>query len=58
MSESINYDLLKRIQSIQEGKHVEPALLGQGYHSKTKTKEFIPPALQKQLAKNGCCEEK
>ncbi|XP_043066070.1 glutamate--cysteine ligase [Drosophila bipectinata] len=58
VSESINYDLLKRIQSIQEGKHVEPALLGQGYHSKTKTKEFIPPALQKQLAKNGCCEEK
>ncbi|KAH8340492.1 hypothetical protein KR067_013152 [Drosophila pandora] len=58
VSESINYDLLKRIQTIQEGKHVEPALLGQGYHSKTKTKEFIPPALQKQLAKNGCCEEK
>ncbi|KAH8287586.1 hypothetical protein KR054_010436 [Drosophila jambulina] len=59
VSERINYDLLKRIQGIQEGKHVEPALLGQGYHSKTKTKDFIPPALQKQLAKNGgCCEEK
>ncbi|XP_043659811.1 glutamate--cysteine ligase [Drosophila teissieri] len=58
VSERINYDLLKRIQGIQEGKQVEPALLGQGYHSKTKTKDFIPPALQKQLAKNGCCEEK
>eukprot|EP00099_Drosophila_melanogaster_P010692 NP_001285001.1 Glutamate-cysteine ligase catalytic subunit, isoform C [Drosophila melanogaster] len=58
VSERINYDLLKRIQGIQEGKQVEPALLGQDYHSKTKTKDFIPPALQKQLAKNGCCEEK
>ncbi|KAI8035171.1 glutamate--cysteine ligase [Drosophila gunungcola] len=58
VSEGINYDLLKRIQGIQEGKQVEPALLGQGYHSKTKTKDFIPPALQKQLAKNGCCEDK
>ncbi|XP_017056232.1 glutamate--cysteine ligase [Drosophila ficusphila] len=58
VSERINYDLLKRIQGIQQGKQVEPALLGQGYHSKTKTKDFIPPALQKQLAKNGCCEEK
>ncbi|KAH8292703.1 hypothetical protein KR018_003228 [Drosophila ironensis] len=58
VSERINYDLLKCIQGIQEGTHVEPALLGQGYHSKTKTKDFIPPALQKQLAKNGCCEEK
>ncbi|KAH8421379.1 hypothetical protein KR009_003667 [Drosophila setifemur] len=58
VSELINYDLLKRIQGIQQGKQVEPALLGQGYHSKTKTKDFIPPALQKQLAKNGCCEEK
>ncbi|XP_030382175.1 glutamate--cysteine ligase [Scaptodrosophila lebanonensis] len=56
VSERINYDLLKRIQSIQQGKHVEPALLGQGNHSKTK--DFIPPALQKQLAKNGCCEDK
>ncbi|XP_068152614.1 glutamate--cysteine ligase isoform X2 [Drosophila tropicalis] len=58
VSDQINYDLLKRIQRIQEGKHIEPALLGQLNHSKTKTKDFIPPALQKQLAKNGCCEEK
>ncbi|XP_002023418.2 glutamate--cysteine ligase [Drosophila persimilis] len=57
VTEGINYDMLKLIQGIQEGKHVEPALLGQGYHSKTKTKDFIPPALQKQLAKNGCCED-
>ncbi|XP_034118457.1 glutamate--cysteine ligase [Drosophila albomicans] len=56
VSESINYDLLKCIQRIQEGKHIEPALLGQGNHSKTK--DFIPHALQKQLAKNGCCEDK
>ncbi|KRF80633.1 uncharacterized protein Dvir_GJ16625 [Drosophila virilis] len=56
VSERINYDLLKCIQRIQEGKHVEPALLGQGNHSKTK--DFIPPALQKQLAKTGCCEDK
>lgn len=56
VSERINYDLLKCIQRIQEGKHIEPALLGQGNHSKTK--EFIPPALQKQLAQTGCCEEK
>jgi len=56
VSERINYDLLKCIQSIQEGKHIEPALLGKGNHSKTK--DFIPPALQKQLAKNGCCEDK
>ncbi|XP_017870758.1 PREDICTED: glutamate--cysteine ligase [Drosophila arizonae] len=56
VSDRINYDLLKSIQRIQEGKHVEPALLGQGNHSKTK--DFIPPALQKQLAKTGCCEDK
>ncbi|XP_037818840.1 glutamate--cysteine ligase [Lucilia sericata] len=54
VSDRINYDMLKKIQDIQNGKLIEPALLGQGNH--TKTKDFIPPAIQKHL--NGCCESK
>lgn len=55
VSDSINYDILKKIQDIQNGKLIEPSLLGQeGNH--TKTKDFIPPAIQKHL--NGCCESK
>ncbi|XP_018796163.1 PREDICTED: glutamate--cysteine ligase [Bactrocera latifrons] len=56
VSDRINYDLLKRIKDIQEGKVIEPTLLGKGNHSKTK--DSLPPALQKQLALNGCCENK
>ncbi|XP_036318895.1 glutamate--cysteine ligase [Rhagoletis pomonella] len=56
VSDRINYDLLKRIQNIQEGKVIEPTLLGKGNHSKTK--DTLPPALQKQLELNGCCENK
>lgn len=55
VTDRINYDILKKIQDIQNGKIIEPSLLGQsGNH--TKTKDFIPPAIQKHL--NGCCESK
>ncbi|KAM7348926.1 glutamate--cysteine ligase isoform 2-T12 [Cochliomyia hominivorax] len=55
VTDRINYDMLKKIQDIQNGKLIEPSLLGQeGNH--TKTKDFIPPAIQKHL--NGCCESK
>ncbi|XP_067641863.1 glutamate--cysteine ligase [Eurosta solidaginis] len=56
VSDVINYDLLKRIKDIQEGKVIEPMLLGNGNH--TKTKDSLPPALQKHLELNGCCESK
>ncbi|XP_073831222.1 glutamate--cysteine ligase-like [Musca autumnalis] len=52
VSDSINYDILKKIEAIQKGNLIEPTLLGQGNH--TKTKDFIPLAIQKHL--NGCCE--
>lgn len=52
VSDSINYDLLRKIKDIQEGKIIEAKLLGYGNHSKTK--DFIPPALQKHLTMNGC----
>lgn len=54
VSDSINYDILKKIEGIQKGDIVEPRLLGQSNH--TKTKDFIPLAIQKHL--NGCCESK
>lgn len=53
VSDGINYDILKKIQDIQNGKLIEPTLMGHnGNH--TKTKDFIPPAIQKHL--NKCCE--
>ncbi|XP_061392080.1 glutamate--cysteine ligase-like [Musca vetustissima] len=52
VSDSINYDILKKIEAIQKGNLIEPTLLGQGNH--TKTKDFIPLAIQKHLS--GCCE--
>ncbi|XP_005188299.1 glutamate--cysteine ligase [Musca domestica] len=52
VSDSINYDILKKIEAIQKGNLIEPTLLGQGNH--TKTKDFIPMAIQKHL--NVCCE--
>uniref|UniRef100_A0A1A9W258 Glutamate--cysteine ligase n=1 Tax=Glossina brevipalpis TaxID=37001 RepID=A0A1A9W258_9MUSC len=54
VSDLINYDILKKIEQIQLGKVKEPSLLGQC--NRTKTKDFIPPAIQKHL--NGCCESK
>lgn len=53
VSDQINYDLLKKVQKIQEGTLMEPSLFGQGNHSKTK--DFIPPAIVKQW--NGCCKD-
>ncbi|XP_013104793.2 glutamate--cysteine ligase [Stomoxys calcitrans] len=52
VTNGINYDLLKKIEAIQQGNLIEPTLLGQGV--RTKTKEFIPMAIQKHL--NACCE--
>ncbi|XP_026473928.1 glutamate--cysteine ligase-like [Ctenocephalides felis] len=54
VSERINYDLLKRAYEIQNGNEPCPELLGRG--GKSKTKENIPEALEKQLKMNGeCC---
>ncbi|XP_075158520.1 glutamate--cysteine ligase-like [Haematobia irritans] len=52
VSDTINFDILKKIEAIQKGNLIEPSLLGQGNH--TKTKDFIPMAIQKHLT--GCCE--
>uniref|UniRef100_A0A1A9ULK3 Glutamate--cysteine ligase n=1 Tax=Glossina austeni TaxID=7395 RepID=A0A1A9ULK3_GLOAU len=54
VSDLISYDILKKIEQIQLGKVNEPTLLGQC--NRTKTKDVIPPAIQKHL--NGCCESK
>uniref|UniRef100_A0A6M2DFZ2 Glutamate--cysteine ligase n=1 Tax=Xenopsylla cheopis TaxID=163159 RepID=A0A6M2DFZ2_XENCH len=54
VSERINYDLLKRAYDIQNGGASCPELLGRGV--KSKTKENIPEALEKQMKLNGeCC---
>lgn len=44
MSELINYDLLKTLQDIEEGRKSCPELLG--YSATSKTRENIPNALK------------
>lgn len=55
VSDHINFDLLQKIKQIQEGKLLVPSLLGQGNNSKTK--DTIPQALQKHLAKGKNCNK-
>lgn len=54
VTEQINYDLLKKAKDIQEGILPCPELLGHGNNSKTK--DNIPPAIQKHLG--GCDKAK
>ncbi|XP_059614082.1 glutamate--cysteine ligase [Phlebotomus argentipes] len=53
VSDRINYDLLKVCKEIQDGERQCPELLGQGNNSKTK--DNIPPAIQKHLTIANAC---
>lgn len=52
MTERINYDLLKKIQAIQDGDLQPTELLGHTTNSKTKAN--IPMAFQKSVCEDGC----
>lgn len=52
VSERINYDLLKKIQAIQDGDLQPTELLG--HSNKSKTKDNIPTAIIKHACATDC----